>query len=126
GKKFKALLDTGTTKTVVDKKVVAALGITPDEKAKTLEFHGIGQKKQSAYQQQFSQFIIGSEQITQPVFAVADLWANAREDQKALATRITTADEAAIILGMDFLQNYRVLIAASQHKVYLSYVGAPK
>jgi predicted aspartyl protease len=108
GKKMRAMIDTGATTTVIGLAAAQRAGLLLDAPGLTRmgESIGIGAKRMTHWSTIFATFQIGDEIVRNAQVGVID-W-NGHVD---------------ILLGADFLRAHRVLIAMSQQKIYLSYLG---
>lgn len=108
GKKMRAVIDTGADTTVIGLAaaqraglMLGAPGVTRDG-----ESEGAGGKRVARWSTSFATFQIGDEIVRNAQVGVID-WDG----------------HVDVLLGADFLRAHRVLIAMSQQKIYLSYVG---
>jgi hypothetical protein len=113
GQKLEAMIDTGSGRTGVHRATAERLGVKLDsaEAPKAGNVVGVGDKKVARWVANFDTFTIGTETIK-----------NARLD---IIDNAPQGDLGApdIILGDDFLRAHRVLIATSQRRLYVSYLG---
>jgi hypothetical protein len=71
----------------------------------------------------FQSFAIGGEKINNPTFTLQDLWANATSTDTGSNIRTKIDGLPPMVLGLDFMRSHRILVANSQHKMYVSYNG---
>lgn len=108
GKKMRAMIDTGTGSSVIGLKAAQRAGLVLDAPgvSRASDSVGIGARRVAGWHTTFATFQIGDEVVRNAQVGVID-W-NGHVD---------------ILLGADFLRSHRVLIAMSQQKIYLSYLG---
>lgn len=108
GKKMRAMIDTGTGSSVIGLKAAQRAGLVLDAPGvrRASDRVGFGARRVSGWHTTFATFQIGDEVVRNAQVGVID-W-NGHVD---------------ILLGADFLRSHRVLIAMSQQKIYLSYIG---
>lgn len=113
GQKLEAMIDTGAARTDVRRATAERLGVKLDSAEATEAGYvvGVGDKKIARWVANFDTLAIGSETIR-----------NARLD---IIDDAPQGDFGApdILLGDDFLRAHRVLIATSQRRLYVSYLG---
>jgi predicted aspartyl protease len=121
GRPIRALVDTGAPTTLLDVGAARALGVDPaKDGAGTFEAPAIGTHHLTVWSpRQFGQFEIAGEVVSRPMFAIADLFANARNDM-GVPDDSHLRNPPDMILGADFLRSHRMLIARSQNRMYLS------
>jgi predicted aspartyl protease len=112
GVKLQAVLDTGSSRTVVSRHGAALAGITPDSPnvTKGERLVGVGSGSVTSWRATFDSFAIGDETIKNAELAIRD------ESE-------TGRGAVDVVHGMDFLRAHRVLFAMSQQKLYLTYLG---
>jgi len=108
GQKMQAMIDTGAQGSSVSLAAARRAGVTPDGPGVERAGHviGVGEKKVARWSTVFKTFQIGEEVI-----------------QNADISVIDSPSRIDVLLGDDFLRAHRVLFAASQRKLYLSYIG---
>ncbi|MBD8530805.1 MULTISPECIES: aspartyl protease family protein [unclassified Massilia] len=108
GKKMRAMIDTGAASTVIGLAAAQRAGLRLDAPDLTRlgDSIGIGARRVTHWSTSFATFQIGDEIVRNAQVGVID-WKG----------------HVDILLGADFLRAHRVLIAMSQQKIYLSYVG---
>jgi clan AA aspartic protease (TIGR02281 family) len=108
GKKMRAMIDTGSASTVIGLAAAQRAGLQLNAPGVTRvgDSTGIGASRVARWSTSFATFQIGDEIVRNAQVGVID-W-NGHVD---------------ILLGADFLRAHRVLIAMSQQKIYLSYIG---
>lgn len=120
GKKLRALLDTGSARTLVNMKAARELGMQATANPAQAHISGIGKSLAKAYPQQFTLLTIGNEELKDPTFGVVDLWGNAKNDHNTIGMSDMADSAPDMILGMDVLYHFRILVAHSQAKLYIS------
>jgi hypothetical protein len=127
GQPVRALLDSGTTVSVLTTRDALAAGVTPQSPGVVAAgaMAGFGENSVESWTGTFASFAVGDETITHPRIRFADVYANAT--YKLTGSRVPRKFDAQqpMLLGIDFLRAHRVLVAHSQRKVYLTYVGGP-
>lgn len=113
GMRLEAILDTGAMRTGVRRAVAERLGITPGTPAAPLVgfAQGVGNGKAALWRANFDSISIGSETIQNAQLDIVD------------TSPQGDAGKPDVVLGADFLRAHRVLIAPSQKRLYMSYVG---
>lgn len=113
GQKLEAMLDTGASHTVLRRSAAERLGIKLDsaEAPKAGYTVGVGDEKVARWIANFDSFTIGSETIKNARLGIID------------TSSMGELGAPDILLGDDFLRAHRVLIAMSQRRLYVSYVG---
>ena len=108
GKKMSAVFDTGADSSVIGLKAAQRAGLLLDAPgvSRGSDIIGVGAKRVAGWNTSFATFQIGEEVVRNARVGVID-W----------------DDRVDMLLGADFLRSHRVLIAMSQQKIYLSYVG---
>jgi predicted aspartyl protease len=110
GVKLEAMIDTGATVSVLTREAAEKAGIRLDGLVKAGSSVGFGAARVDNWVVQLDTFTLGSETIKNAQLAVHD-------------TAPHVSGLADILLGADFLRAHRVLIAMSQRRLYVSYVG---
>lgn len=126
GQPVRALIDTGAQSSFIDEKTAAKLGVQrpTDGSADGRGAVGIGARKVATWVGRFDSVAIGPEVIQHTRLTVIDMWGAARRDLGYWGSE-SLENAPQMILGADFLTSHRVLLAMSQRKVYLSYLGGP-
>jgi predicted aspartyl protease len=126
GKPVRALIDTGAYSSFIDEKAAASLGVQKpaDGSAPEKTVVGIGTREVAAWVGRFDSVAIGAEVIQHTKLTVMDMWGAARRDLGYWGSE-SLDNSPQVVLGADFLTSHRVLLAMSQRKVYLSYLGGP-
>jgi predicted aspartyl protease len=116
GKAARALVDSGSSSSVVALSFARKLGITPATQgvAPAGCSMGIGAGKVRAWAAPFDSVEMGEQTIRAPRLYIADYMAEVADTPYA---------PPEVILGTDFLRTHRVLVSRSQRKVYFSYLG---
>jgi len=109
GKSLSAMIDTGASITSISRLAAKELGFRADaaHARKLDDVYGVGADATARWHAVFQHIQIGQEVIENAPLSVID-------HQSSMSD---------IVLGTDFLRAYRVLIAMSQRKIYVSYVG---
>lgn len=109
GLRLRALIDSGADSSNVSLEALGKLGLKAGAAGLEVLGHasGVGGKRVATWRYRFKQFSIGHEQIRHPELIVS----------------AALPGDLQMILGRDFLRAHRVLLAPSQGKVYLSYLG---
>jgi hypothetical protein len=127
GQKTRAIIDSGSSRTIVDLRAAERAGVSPRSTgvipAGTAS--GVGRHDMVAWIAPFDTLSIGAETLSGPRLRIADLWAALLSDVTSPSVHAWIRDQPAVLLGLDFLDAHRVLIAKSQRKLYFSYVGSP-
>lgn len=116
GIELTAMLDSGAPFSTLTLPAARKVGITPDS-ADTIRLGktgGVGPDKIDVWGATFTSFRIGDETIYNAKIRMADLYAG------TVAPR-----RNEMILGSDFLQAHRVMLANSQRRLYFTYNGGP-
>lgn len=121
GHVFRALLDSGAMRSVLDVNAAAKIGLTPesDGTEKAGESSGIGARKVAVWRTRVDMFEIGPEAIRNAKIQLADIYGAARVDH-GVEMKISGED---MILGADFMRAHHLLFARSQHRLYFTYLG---
>jgi predicted aspartyl protease len=116
GQPVEALLDSGSSRSVLTKSAAAKLGVAPDQPGilPAGKMAGLGRGAVDTWMSQFDSVVIGNEKISDTTIAVADLY----DDSNAPRLR-------PMLLGTDFLLSHRVLVSHTQRKIYFTYAGGP-
>jgi predicted aspartyl protease len=107
GQKFKALIDTGASRTGIHRDAARRAGLKPQERLG--DAVGVGTRRVAEWATTVERMVVGGETILDAHIVIDDL--------------DTERGDYDILLGRDFLRSHRVLFAMSQKKVYISYVG---
>ena len=108
GKRMRAMIDTGAGTTVIGRAAAERAGLKLDAPgaARLSAIAGVGRDRVARWSTVIDTFQIAQETVRNAHIGVID-W----------------DDDIDILLGADFLRAHRVLIAMSQRKIYLSYLG---
>lgn len=151
GHPMTALIDSGSPHTIIDLEAAKRIGIDPHEASVSkIQADGSVHRHAREYPVSVQSFVIGDETVNRPRIAVADLWGWTEEpvhSELQSGMRMSSMSPNAIdhnifsstfrprnpnatpfsrpdmILGADFLQSHRVLLAMSQQRMYFSYTG---
>ena len=125
GQPVRALLDSGSSVSMLAMSLAVRLGITPETPGVVAGncAIGIGKKPVQSWIGQFESFAIGNEIIRNPTIYFADLWKHTTYTETGSRLPKDLGDLPAMLLGADFLRAHRVFVAHSQSKIYFSYVG---
>jgi predicted aspartyl protease len=109
GKKLNAVIDSGSSITVVTLDAARRTGLKLDAPGveRTGDSVGVGDTRVARWATTFDTLQIGAEIIRNAQVGVID----------------TNLRDVDLLLGADFLRAHRVLFAMSQRKLYISYVG---
>lgn len=109
GKKLNAIIDSGSTTTVVTLAAAKRAGLKLDAPGVERAGYtvGIGETRVARWVTVFDKLELGAETISNARVGVID--ADLRD--------------VDVLLGVDFLRAHRVLFAMSQEKLYISYIG---
>lgn len=118
-----ALLDSGAPLSLVDATEASAVGAHADER-KITELRGIGPRLRETWTARFDRLAIGEEVVGNPRLNTAPL----RRDLGGGSLTGSRLDELApstpsVLIGDDFLQSHRVLVANHEHVLLFSYIG---
>ncbi len=83
----------------------------------------MGSKKVDSWIGTFQSFTIGDETIKDTQILFADLFGNMKYTVIGSNLPQRMLQPFSMLLGFDFLQSHRVLIAHSQRKIYFTYTG---
>lgn len=120
GQPIVANLDTGAPRSVVSRRVAATVGVGPENAKAAGTSGGLGSALSERYIGSFDTFGIGDELIRNPHIAFTNLEVSGA----ATGSRLSAPRELRdMLLGIDFLNAHRVLVAHSQRKLYFTYVG---
>ncbi len=127
GQPMRALLDSGSFTSVLDKSTAERLGITPDSPGVVAggKGGGLGSKSVDFWIAPLQSFAIGNETIQDTTMRFADLWKDATYTPTGSHLPRKVGGTPSMLLGADFLRAHRVLVAHSQRKVYFTYEGGP-
>jgi hypothetical protein len=127
GKPVEALLDSGASRSVLDRNEAARLGVTPQMQgvAQAGSGGGLGERAVVHWTGQFESFAIGNEAIKDTTISFADLWKDATTVETGSHVPKKLFGLPGMLLGVDFLRSHRVLVAHSQHRMYFTYAGGP-
>src|SRR6185437_11395723 len=111
GRNFRALLDSGATATLIDRRAAERAGIDLDESGVKAgpRIHGIGDKSDQTWIVPVDKFSVGTETIQHSQMLVMD---------GGIGDGSTD-----ILLGVDFMLAHHIYIANSQKKMYFTYNG---
>ena len=114
GVKVRAMIDTGAEVSTLTWDAAKRVGVTPDSTGvvRNGEQQGIGAATIASWSAPFDSFAIGSETIKNVRISVIGQEGARGHD-----------DMPEMLLGTDFLNAHRVLIAMGQQHLYLSYLG---
>ncbi|HEX4586094.1 MAG TPA: aspartyl protease family protein [Burkholderiaceae bacterium] len=125
GTDLRALIDSGASRSLIDAKVAARIGIRDDaaEPADAGKLGGAGPRTVDYTVVAITQVTIGREEIRDTKIAMASIFRAAFEDIPApTGTRIQKRPYD-MVLGQDFLMSHRVLCSITQKRLYFSYIG---
>ena len=121
GRPMKALLDSGSSASILDKPEVARLGVTPASPGVVPwgSGTGLGAKEVESWIGSFQTFTIGDETVKDTQILFADLFRDVKFAVTGSNLRERVHEDYSMLLGFDFLHSHRVLIAHSQRRIYL-------
>ena len=127
GQPLRVQLDSGASRSVLNKSDAARLGVTPDSPGvvRAGSGGGIGSKSVEFWTGPFQSFTIGDETIRDTNLDFADLWKGMTYTPVGSHLSRNVGSTPSMLLGADFLRAHRVLVAHSQRKLYFTYVGGP-
>jgi hypothetical protein len=127
GRVTRALVDSGTPHSIVTPAAAKAAGASIDDAPPGGTTSGIGGGGIEVRTVRFDTFTIGDETIKNPKLIVADLWKyNKREETGTrLGSESHDLAQPRMLLGADFLDAHRVLVANSMGLMMFSYMGGP-
>jgi predicted aspartyl protease len=119
GQPVRAMLDSGASSSLLNKSTAATVGVTPETPgvSTAAKAKGIGENIVDTWVGPFRSFVIGNEIVRDTTIQFADMWWGLRFEVQQ--------QQPMMLLGADFLQAHRVLVAHSQRKLYFTYVGGP-
>jgi predicted aspartyl protease len=125
GQKLRAIIDSGAQMSMIDLAAARRAGITPQTPGTvaTRSLGGVGTHPIASWIAPVDSLVIGTEMIRNTSIVISDLWSSALADSNKMRTAAFLREQPEIFLGADFLQAHRVLIALSQRRVYLTYLG---
>jgi len=125
GVPLRARLDSSSTRSVVSLPDAERLGVTPKTPGVVGGgcYYGFGKGGVGSWIAPFESFAVGNELVRNPKIHIAQVWKNYTVTETGTRLPSTLPGLPAMLLGADFLRSHRVLVAQSQQKIYLSYVG---
>jgi hypothetical protein len=122
GQPAQALLDTGTTASVLTRRGAREAGLTPESPGvvASAKLVGIGEKSVDVWVGPLKSFTVADETISDFTIRFADLYKHVSYIFTGSHTPYKVYPEPSILLGVDFLSAHRVLVAHSQRKIYLT------
>jgi len=125
GKPIRALVDTGSTTSVVTLAAAQRAGITPTSPGviKDAKVGGIGEHRFQTWLAPFSSFAIGPEVTEHLHLRVGNFGGSLESDKEQMVTSPWIGEPPEMIIGMDFLKHHRILFSKAQHRLYFSYEG---
>lgn len=127
GQPIEAMLDSGSSTSMLTKEDAASLGVTPDTPGvvKGRSSTGLGGKGVELWSGLFQSFAIGNESIPDVRIRFGDLWKDTSYTTTGSSVSRKASRTEPMLLGADFLRAHRTLVAHSQHRLYFTYVGGP-
>jgi predicted aspartyl protease len=104
------MIDTGASRSSISRDLAEQIGARRVAGAAAIRPQGVGSEQRKAWPAEIDSFAIGEETVKSPTLLVLD---RKRGPNSSMT----------VLLGQDFLRSHRVLIARSQQRVYVSYVG---
>ncbi|HEY3244239.1 MAG TPA: retropepsin-like aspartic protease, partial [Phycisphaerae bacterium] len=125
GHKLRAIIDSGAQVSAIDLTAAGRAGITPQTPGVVAiqALGGIGAHRTASWIAPIDSFLIGGEMIRDTSIVISDLRGSALADSNNMRTADFLREQAEILLGADFLQAHRVLVALSQMRLYFTYLG---
>ena len=125
GHKLRAIIDSGAQVSAIDLTAAARVGITPQTLGVVAipALGGIGAHRAASWIAPIDSFLIGNETIRNTSIVISDLRGSTLADSNNMRTADFLREQAEMLLGADFLQAHRVLIALSQRRLYFTYLG---
>jgi len=125
GHRLRAIIDSGAQVSAIDLAAAARAGITPQTSGVIAipAMGGIGAHRAASWIAPIDSFLIGGETIRNTSIVISDLRGSALVDSNSMRTADFLREQAEMLLGVDFLQSHRVLVALSQMRLYFSYLG---
>lgn len=128
GRPLDALLDSGATGSVLALPYARDLGLAPGSPGMIdggcLSGIVSGRSVES-WIASFATFAMGNEVVHNPKIVVADLFSRYTYAETGSRLPQSLENLPGMLLGIDFLRAHRLLIAASQRKVFFTYEGGP-
>ena len=127
GRPLRALLDSGSGASLLEKAEAARVGVTPDTPGVVAlgMFAGLGSGMVPAWSGSFASFTVGNEIIRDTEIAFADVYMGATTTRVGSHIPVKPDGLPSMLLGVDFLRSHRVLVAHSQRRIYFTYNGGP-
>ncbi|TWB41778.1 retroviral-like aspartic protease family protein [Nitrospirillum pindoramense] len=124
GEHVRADLDSGAYYSILTKADAARAGVGPDSPGvvEVGRVGGIGARREQTWIGTFDSFSIGEETIRHPKMRFGDMFKHSALTPTGSHIQ-TQVMPAGMLLGADFLRAHHVMIAHSQGKLYVSYVG---
>jgi len=110
GVKIKAMMDTGSPRSLLSTSAAARAGIKPGDPGVVVNGFAVGLAAHSqltTWRAQFASFKIGGEEIKNTPLRFGDI----------------AMQNIDMLLGADFFLSHRVFVANSQHRIYFTYNG---
>jgi predicted aspartyl protease len=125
GKEMRALLDTGASVSFIDRRVAERLGYRKDTaEGDPKAIAGIGNRGTlNSFVGIFDTFTLGDLTVQNAHLRIMDMEKNTQETGSRAGGSLV--DFESLVLGADFLLANHVLIANSQHYLYMTYNGGP-
>jgi len=125
GHKLRAIIDSGAQVSAIDLAAAARAGITPQTAGVVAipALGGVGAHRAASWIAPIESFLIGGETIRNTSIVISNLRGSALADSNNMRTADFLRGQAEMLLGADFLQSHRVLVALSQRRLYFSYLG---
>jgi predicted aspartyl protease len=125
GQPAQALLDTGATVSVLASRDARRVGLTPASPGvvAAAKLDGIGEERVDVWVGPLPSFSVGDETIVDVTMRFADIYGNVKYLLTGSRIPHGLGAEQPMLLGVDFLRAHRILVAHSQRKIYLTYVG---
>jgi predicted aspartyl protease len=127
GRPVLAELDSGSPTTILTPQAASEAGISLSPGTAAGETHGLGPRSIASQIVDLGSFTIGDETIKDTKVMVADLFRYNTIDTTGtrLGSEFAHNRLPLMLLGADFLDAHRMLIARSQNMIYFTYLGGP-
>jgi predicted aspartyl protease len=127
GVTLRALLDTGTPRSVLTTAGAARAGVTRSSPGVSAAgtSGGIGRAEVTTSVGTFQTFGFGEETIRNARLMIADLFHADVETHTGSRFATEAIHAPDMLLGIDFFRSHRIYVATSQRRIYVTYVGGP-
>ncbi len=125
GRKLLTQIGTNLPFSVVDSRAAAGAGVKPETPGVPAVCEVDFGVEHPVWIGTFKAFSIGEERIQNPKIAFSPIWQEARIGSTGSRSRAPVQGLPSVVLGLDFLKSHRVLIVASQGRMYFKFRGGP-